>query len=257
MMEDITEAKRAQEQAIARQKLESLGVLASGIAHDFNNLLGGILASAELAMTECTDGSDIHDDLQRIKIASLRGAEIVRELMLFGGEESPAFEPVDISVLVNEMLQLLKVSIPKHTTLKFELAPDLPLVYGSAAQMRQVVMNLVINASEAIGEQPGTIQVATSKVEIVPTSLRSAEATRQKSDCVRLEISDTGCGMTPEVRTKIFDPFFTTKQAGRGLGLAAVQGILMAMAWRSTSRALPARGPALRFFCRASMISRK
>ena len=158
---DTTEFKRTQEEAFARQKLESLGVLAAGIAHDFNNLLGGILSCAELALTERAEGSAAEEELQRIKTASIRGAEIVRELMIYGGEESGAFEPVDISALVHEMLELLKISISKNAILQIEMGQDLPPIYANPAQIRRVVMNLVTNASEAFEKRSGAIHVTT------------------------------------------------------------------------------------------------
>lgn len=223
---DTTEFKRTQEEAFARQKLESLGVLAAGIAHDFNNLLGGILSCAELALTERAEGSAAEEELQRIKTASIRGAEIVRELMIYGGEESGAFEPVDISALVNEMLELLKISISKNAILQIEMGQDLPPIHANPAQIRRVVMNLVTNASEAFEKRSGAIHVTTAKVKVGPGSPAARGVNLAGGDYVRLEVSDTGSGMTPEVQARIFDPFFTTRRAGRGLGLAAVQGII-------------------------------
>jgi PAS domain S-box-containing protein len=231
MVEDITEAKRTQERALARQKLESVGVLAGGIAHDFNNLLGSILASAELAMAERADGAAVDETLQRIKTASIRGAEIVRELMLYSGNESPIFEPVDLSAMVREILQLLKVSISKHAVLVMDLGPDLPPLYANPAQIRQVLMNLVINASDAIGPRTGTIRVTTDKVKMGPYVAALGGTELAECAFIRLAVSDTGSGMTPELRARIFDPFFTTKRA---------------MGDFSTSRALPARARALR-----------
>ena len=156
---DITEVKRTQEEALASQKLESVGRLANGIAHDFNNLLGGILASAELVLAEREQGASSDEELLRIRTAAVRGGEIVRQLMIYGGKESPAFEPVDVSSLVEEMLQLLKVSISKRAILKAELGECLPAVHGNPAQIRQIVMNLVTNASEALAERDGVIRV--------------------------------------------------------------------------------------------------
>ena len=242
MVEDITEVKRAQEEALARQKLESVGVLAGGIAHDFNNLLGGILASTELALTECTEGSAVEEELQRIKTTSIRGSEIVRELMIYGGEESPTLELVDISALVNEMMQLLRVSISKHVILKIELGQDLPPIQGNPAQIRQVVMNLVTNASEAIGERSGEIRVTSGKVKVSPESPASGGIDLAEGDYLRLEVFDTGRGMTPEVRARIFDPFFSTKRAGRGLGLAAVQGIIRSHGGTINVKSAPGQG---------------
>ena len=228
MIEDITEAKRSQEEALARQKLESVGVLARGIAHDFNNLLGAILAQAEVAEADLATGVSPHEEIARIKAVAIRGAEIVRELMIYTGQDqSGVREPVDLSRLVEEMLELLKVSVSKQVSLKTSLDKNLPAVWGNASQIRQVVMNLVFNASEAIGDKEGAIQVSASRVTGAPASACTRLAPRRTAaDWVRLEVSDTGCGMTEETRAKIFDPYFTTKLRGRGLGLAVVQGII-------------------------------
>ena len=208
-MQDLTERKLA----LTRQKLESLGVLASGIAHDFNNLLGSVMAQAEMVEADLAAGLSPDQGIAGIKTVANRGAEIVRELMIYAGQEQAGlFEHVDLSMLTSQMLELLKVSISKHARLKIDLHKNLPAVIGHAPQIRQVLMNLIINASEAIGEKEGVIQVTTS---VVPTG-----------DHVRLEVSDNGCGMAEEAKAQIFDPFFTTKFAGRGLGLAVVQGIV-------------------------------
>jgi CheY-like chemotaxis protein len=146
--------------------------------------------------------------------------------MTYGGEESPAFEPVDLSFLVDEMLQLLKISISKHAILETELGEGLPAVNANPAQIRQVVVNLVTNASEAIGERAGVIRVTTARMKIGPDAAVKGAANLPPGDYLQLEVSDTGSGMTPEMQTRIFDPFFTTKSTGHGLGLAAVHGIV-------------------------------
>jgi two-component system, cell cycle sensor histidine kinase and response regulator CckA len=220
---DITELRRTQEQALEAQKLESLGVLARGIAHDFNNLLGSILANSELALADLGGASPARDGIEEIQAVAIRASEIVRELMAFAGQENPVFEPVDLSELVAEMLELLKISISKRATLKIDLSRDAPAIRANAAQMRQVVMNLITNASEALGEHEGIISVTVSRVRSGPDS---GEPDLPQENYLRLEVGDTGCGMTEEMQAKIFDPFFTTKFAGRGLGLAAVQGII-------------------------------
>jgi PAS domain S-box-containing protein len=225
---DITEVKRVQEQVMARQKLESLGVLTGGIAHDFNNLLGSILAEAELGETNLAAGVTPADELLRIKAVALRASEIVRELLIYSGQETANREPVDVSNVVAEMLELLKVSISKQAVLNIDLPACLPAVRANATQIRQVVMNLIINASEAIGDKAGVITVATSRVaggRLLPSIEAKAVP---DGDYLKLVVSDTGCGMTSEVQARIFDPFFTTKFAGRGLGLAVVQGIVRA-----------------------------
>jgi signal transduction histidine kinase len=212
---DITDLKHAQEELLARQKLESMGMLAGGIAHDFNNLLGSILTTSELVLSELPAGSPALDWMQSIKIVADRGAGIVRQMMSYAGQESPAFERVDVGQLVGEMIQLLKVSISKGATLRTYVPENLPVVQANAAQIRQLLMNLVINASEALGEKEGAISVSLAHVH-----------SGSDRDRIRLEIADTGCGMTEEIQRKMFDPFFTTKFAGRGLGLAAVRGIV-------------------------------
>jgi PAS domain S-box-containing protein len=162
---DITELKRTEEEALARHKLESVGVLAGGIAHDFNNLLGSILMEAEIATAELAAGLSPDEEITKISTIAMRGAEIVRQLMVYSGEDQAgAVEPVDLSRLTAEMLELMGVSISKQAVLKSNLDKNLPAVWGNAPQIRQVLMNLVINASEAIGEKEGVIHVTTSRV---------------------------------------------------------------------------------------------
>jgi PAS domain S-box-containing protein len=223
---DITELRRTQEQALATQKLESVGVLAGGIAHDFNNLLGSILADSELLLGDLACDSPARDGIQRIQAVAVRAAEIVRELMAYAGQENTVLEPVDISKLVGEMLQLMKVSISKRALLQVDLPEKLPAVRANAAQMRQVIMNLITNASEALGDREGVISVTMGLVPSGRESFADRAPSLSHGGCIRLEVSDTGCGMTEEIQARIFDPFFTTKFAGRGLGLASVQGII-------------------------------
>jgi signal transduction histidine kinase len=225
-LRELTLGMRAQQEALAKQKLESVGTLARGVAHDFNNLLNGILATTELALDEGAEGAIPEKELLTIRTAAIRGAEIVRQLMTYCGEVSSAFEPIDLSSLVDEMLQLLKVSISKQAILETDLGAGLPAVNGNPSQIRQVVMNLVTNASEALGGRAGVIRVTTARVRIGLDASVTGAANLPPGDYLELEVSDTGSGMTPEVQTRIFDPFFTTKTAGHGLGLAAVQGIV-------------------------------
>jgi PAS domain S-box-containing protein len=224
---DITELRRAQQETLARQKLESVGVLAGGIAHDFNNLLGGILVEAELAQAELSEGAVPLDGIQRIVAVARRGAEIVRELMMYAGQDkADPVELVDLSSLVKEMVELLRVSISKHAALRTDLQDDLPAVVGRASQIRQILMNLIINASEALGSDRGVITITTSHFVIPRDSDPKKAPQLPEGTYVDLSVSDTGCGMSEEARAKIFDPFFSTKFAGRGLGLAVVQGIV-------------------------------
>jgi PAS domain S-box-containing protein len=223
---DVTDLKLRQQDDLTRRKWESIGVLAGGIAHDFNNLLGGILAQAELIETELPATSRLSEETRRIKTAAVRGSEIVRELMIYSGNETRNFQPTDVSTLVEEMLGLLQISISKRATLKINLGKDLPKVWGHASEIRQVVMNLIINASEALRENEGVIEVTTSRVADGGSIAAGGARELSEGEHVLLEVSDTGCGLTDEQRTRIFDPFFTTKFPGRGLGLAVVQGIV-------------------------------
>jgi PAS domain S-box-containing protein len=221
---DITELKRAQEQAFARQKLETLGTLANGIAHDFNNILGGVLAQADLALTDLDSGSARTEELNAIRDAAIRGAGIVRELLIYAGTESPALMPLDVSQVVEEMLGLLKVSVSKHARIETELGKDLPAVRANPAQISQLLMNLVTNASDAIGDRSGMIRVLTRRVTAgsgVPGRRLLTER-----DYLQLEVSDTGCGISAETQARVFEPFFSTKSTGRGIGLAVVDGIV-------------------------------
>ncbi len=242
ILTDITDVKRNQERMLASQKLESLGVLASGVAHDFNNLLGCILADADLAIMELDADSPAREGLERIETVAIRASEIVRQMMAYAGQEKKDFESIDIARLVHEMLDLLRVSIPKNGTLRVDLPGDLPAVQANSAQIRQVVMNLILNAAEALGEQGGIINISARRVSV--SHLRAAKnaAALPEGEYVRLSVSDTGSGMTEETRTRIFDPFFTTKFAGRGLGLAAVQGIVRSHGGSIEVRSTPGRG---------------
>jgi signal transduction histidine kinase/CheY-like chemotaxis protein len=220
--QDITDLRRAQEEALARQKLESVGTLASGIAHDFNNLLGAVRAQADLAAAELEAGSSCKEELKAIGEVAMRGSEIVRQLMIYAGKESEVVGVVDISKIVEEMLPLIRVSVSKHAVLNADLGQNLPAIRASGAQLRQIVMNLVTNASDALGDRDGVIRVTTRHLitsATVPESM-------SEGDYLVLEVSDTGCGMSSETRARVFDPFFTTKSAGHGLGLAVVDGII-------------------------------
>lgn len=220
---DISELKRNRENTLAAQKLESMRVLTSGIAHNFNNLLGSIISSAGLVAESVQVSSLDGEELNRITNTAIRGAEIVRQLMVYSGGENPAFEPVDISRLVSEMLELVQASISKRAELRVNLPEKLPRCRANGAHLRQVVLNLITNASESLGEKEGVISISVTLVRSDPD--KAAGDLRQE-DRLRLEVSDTGCGMTEEIQSRIFDPFFTTKFPRRGMGLAVVGGIV-------------------------------
>ena len=222
------ERLKLERKLLETQKLESLGVLAGGIAHDFNNLLTGILGNASLASLELPEGSPIHDYLGQINQSSLRAADLCKQMLAYSGRGRFVVQKVDLNRLVEETTHLLQVSISKHAALRFNFAPQLPSIEADATQIRQVVMNLVINASEAIGGRSGVISLNTGVTRIDRAYLAGAVAAPEitEGDYVALEVSDNGCGMEPETLAKIFDPFFSTKFTGRGLGLAAVLGIM-------------------------------
>jgi PAS domain S-box-containing protein len=225
--QDVTDARRVHEESFARQKLESLGTLASGIAHDFNNLLGAVLAQTELAMAELGPGSDANEELDSIRDLAIRGSEIVRQLMIYAGKESDVPETADASKTVKGLLGLLKVAVSRNVTLVTDLGEDLPAVRARGAQLSQIVMNLVANASDAIGDHDGVVRVTIRRAAI--GQVEAIEKALAAGDYVQLEVSDTGCGMSPETQARIFDPFFTTKFSGRGLGLAVVHGIVRSL----------------------------
>jgi PAS domain S-box-containing protein len=250
MVEDITEIKRGQEEALFRQKLESVGTLAGGIAHDFNNLLGAVQAQAELALGELEAGASCEEELKTICGVAMRGSEIVRQLMIYAGKDDAVDGPVDLSKTVDEMLSLLKVSITKHAMIKADLDENLPPIRANAAQIRQIVMNLITNASDAIHGRDGVIRVVTRRV-ILAEAAGNPSGTLAESNYVQLEVSDTGCGMSSETQAKVFDPFFTTKSAGRGLGLAVVQGIVRSLGGAIDLSSEPDKGATFRILLRA------
>jgi len=222
---DTTDLKRTQAEALNRQKFESLGVLAAGIAHDFNNLLGSILAQAELAETELGAGASPSVEIRAIQAVATHAGKIVRELMTYAGQESTVREPTDLALLVQEMLELLKISVSKHATLRVDLPQNLPAVQANPVQLRQVIMNLITNASEALGDKEGVISISLNAVTGQDSTADRLLASA-RAGFLRLTIADTGSGMPPDILSKIFDPFYTTKLTGRGLGLSAVQGII-------------------------------
>jgi PAS domain S-box-containing protein len=229
---DITELKRSQEAALIRQKLETVGQMASSLGHDFNNLLGGVLMNVELAQMQLASGLSADEELQRIGTLAVHGSEIVRQLMTYAAQDDDTLDMVDISRTVSEMLDLVKASISKHPSLEVELATDLPLVRSNSAQIRQIVMNLIMNAAEAIGEAQGVIRVVVSHLDLRRRPAIVGSDKVPPGDYVHLEVCDTGCGMPVEVQQRVFEPFFTTKAARRGLGLAVARQ--MVQSWSGT-----------------------
>ncbi len=234
---DISEHKQAEEerrkldvQIRQAQKLESLGVLAGGVAHDFNNILMGILGNADLALEDLPSSSPAYTPIAEILSAGRQASDLTNQMLAYSGKGRFIIEHVDLSALIKDMSGLLESSATGRNELQFELASDLPSTEADTTQLRQIALNLVTNAAEATtGVRGGliTVETRTEKYDGACAEAYPAESRlRLGEPCVVLEVSDTGCGMDMETKSKIFEPFFSTKFTGRGLGLAAVLGII-------------------------------
>ena len=221
------------------QKLESIGVLAGGIAHDFNNLLHVVLANADLARLQLPGDSGAREHLDEVVRATQRAADLTQQLLAYSGGGAVELRQLDLSREVREMATLLRTAISKQAILDWSLAPELPPITADPTQVRQVVMNLITIASDALGDGGGTIALRTGTID-------AAEAGAEPAPCVFLEVADTGCGMDSGTLQRIFDPFFSTKFTGRGLGLAAVMGIVESHRGRISIRTAPDEGTTFR-----------
>ncbi len=222
------ERKKLEEQIRNAAKLESLGVLAGGIAHDFNNLLTAIMGNCGLAKMQVPQTSRTSTHLVKIEKASLKAAELCQQLLAYSGKGKFVVQAINLNDVIREMMHLLNVSISKKVSIHLQFNESLPYIKADVAQMQQVIMNVITNASEAIGDQTGSIVVKTDVIDLDREGL-SAYYMGERLDegrYILIEVTDSGSGMDEETMEKIFDPFFTTKFTGRGLGLAAVLGIL-------------------------------
>jgi two-component system, cell cycle sensor histidine kinase and response regulator CckA len=243
------ERRKLELSVLQAQKLESLGVLAGGIAHDFNNLLTTILGNADLAAAELPPDSPVRGLIDDIELATRRAADLCRQMLAYSGKGRFVIQPISFNELVSEMGQLLSVSTSKKATLTHDFAADLPTVMADATQIRQVVMNLITNASEAIGDREGTITLRTGALSCNRDYFADAIGDSGRHLPGRyafVEVSDTGAGMNAETMGRIFDPFFSTKFAGRGLGLAAVLGIVRGHKGAVKVRSVPGKGTTFR-----------
>lgn len=241
------ERRRALEaRLLETQRRESLGALAGGVAHDFNNLLVGVLGNAELARDALPQGSPAIPLLERIMRSAQAAANLTRQMLAYSGKGRFLVERLDLSSLVSDMIALLEASISKKAVLRCEFEPGLPAIEADRGQISQVVMNLLVNASEAIGDRPGTITLRTRRVDLTPEELRtlSAEPECRPGPFIVLEVKDDGCGIPADARDRIFEPFYSTKFAGRGLGLAAVQGIVRSHGGAVRVESAPGEGAA-------------
>jgi PAS domain S-box-containing protein len=265
VLHDITERVRAEEARLhmertlqESQRKESLGLLAGGIAHDFNNLLTGILGYAELALLETDPDEDRHEYLHQIMNGAQYAAKLASQLLAYAGRGRYIVQPIDLNALVRAMTELIRVSLPKAVTITYDFDPDLPQIEGDPAQIQQVVLNLLTNAADALGGESGTVVLRTaygrSATGTLPTTPAQVQfGTMMSDDAVLLEVRDTGCGMDAQTISSIFEPFFSTKQTGRGLGLAAVRGIVQGHQGQMEVCSTPGQGTTFRVWWPASM----
>jgi PAS domain S-box-containing protein len=231
---DLTERRQADADRAAlekkmqdTQRLEALGVLAGGVAHDFNNLLAGVLGHAELAAAALPDDHPARAHLATVLSGVAQAGGLTRQLLAYSGKGRFLLRSLDLNDLIGQTTELLRLTLPKKVTLALDLDKKLPPVTGDDGQLRQVLMNLIINAGEAIGDRPGTVTVTTVAHELEMEAFSGGVySPTAPGRFVELIVADTGCGMDAETKAKLFDPFFTTKFAGRGLGLSAVLGII-------------------------------
>jgi len=232
---DITELKRVEEERRnfdARlqhaQKLESLGVMAGGIAHYFNNLLMAILGNVDLALQEMPEDSSLRESIVEIEKASLRASVLCRQMLAYAGKGEFVVGPISLNKVVEDLVYLLRTSLGKKAVLNMHLERDLPAIDADASQLQQVVMNLITNASESLGDGSGKITITTSVEECDQARLSRTYLDDELPDgwYVILKVADTGCGMDLDTQEKLFEPFYSSKFTGRGLGLSAVLGII-------------------------------
>ncbi len=230
LLTDRTEAAQLEQQLMQRQKLESLGRLAGGVAHDFNNLLTGILGNAHLALSSVGEEHPASESLKEVIEASELAARLTAQMLAYSGRGQVDVREVDLSREVRAILALLRSSVPKNVQIVLGLRDDLPLVEADPAQVQQVVLNLVMNAAEAIGERQGSIRIASGAQRLGPDALVGMVSGAGMLPGLHawLEVRDDGCGMDAATRDRMFDPFYSTRLPGRGLGLAAVLGIARA-----------------------------
>ncbi len=227
LITDVTERKKAEDRLWQAQKLESIGLLAGGVAHDFNNLLVGVIGNASLAREMVPPGQAVQL-LEGVIKSGEQLAHLTRQMLAYAGKGRFVVEPLNLSDLIPEISELAQPSIPGNVALQFELEPHLPLIEADRGQIQQIFMNLVLNAAEAIGGNAGAISIKTGLQVVDEAYIRANPGIKELhlGECVYLEVRDNGCGMDEATKAKIFDPFFSTKFTGRGLGLAAVSGIV-------------------------------
>ncbi len=245
---DVTEKKKLEDQLRQAARLESIGVLAGGIAHDFNNLLTGVLGNAHLLLENAPEFDPGRELIEDIIAASESAADLTKQILAYSGKGGFLRQPVNLSAIANETRTFVRRLIPPHVELRFDTPPELPLIEADRAQMQQVMMNIIINAAEAIPEgTAGLVKVCLRGVHLDEAFFVPGE-TPAAGEYVELSVTDNGAGMDEATRARIFDPFFTTKFAGRGLGLSAVHGILHAHRSLLRIDTKPGRGSTFRLY---------
>lgn len=256
MFTDISERRRGEAALRQTQKLEGLGVLAGGIAHDFNNLLSAMLGNLNMAQMKLPIGAASGRYLENMDGTIRKATELTRQMLAYSGKGRFVVEPLDLNQHVAEITHLLAVSISKRVRLEYDFASGLPAIEADSAQLQQVVMNLVTNASEAIGETDGVISIGTGLrwIDAQESDTAFSGQGLEPGRYVTLRVSDTGCGMDPEILTHLFDPFFSTKGSGRGLGLSAMLGILRGHKAGIEIHSDPGKGSVFQVHFRASAV---
>ena len=237
VFKDLTEQRRAEQerrtleaQMQQAQKLESLGLLAGGVAHDLNNTLVGVQGNACLALEQTEENSELNRRLQRIISACKRASKVIQQMLAYAGHVTCETVPLDLNQLIEEMMDFMRAVVPKSVTLETRFEDDLPKIEADSGQLQQVITNLLINAIEAVGDRSGKICVATDFIQLLDEDVQMLFPGQELSAgrYVSLRVSDTGCGMSADTLQRIFEPFYSRKGAGRGLGLAAIRGIVRA-----------------------------
>jgi PAS domain S-box-containing protein len=246
--EEIAKRERAEQQLLQAQKLESMGVLTGGIAHDFNNILGPIIINSEMALSDLPEGPGIRSNLELILASSLRGRDLVRQMLLFSRKSEKKQEIITLSPVIKETFKLLRSSVPTTIQMELQLKTESDTVYADPSQIQQVLMNLCTNAAYAMRGTTGSINISLDHISFGPTDL--PEPNIQPGDYLVLSVKDTGVGMDEMVRSRVFEPFFTTKpvEEGTGLGLSVVYGIVKSHRGSITVYSEPGRGSVFRVY---------
>lgn len=251
ILRDITDQKRAetkrldkQREQLQAQQNESLSVLAGGIAHDFNNLMTGVMGNASLVRTALAEDSEEGQSVAQIEDAAARAAELCQQMLAYAGRNPVATAELDLNALVENTINLFRPSLDQRIDVTFKPEPKPVKVLAAGTQAQQIVMNLLLNAADAIGESNGFITVSTIRLRLDPAihGERYAGQTLPEDECMVLEVTDSGCGMDAETIERIFEPFFTTKFTGQGLGLAAVRGFVRSHGGVMSVRSEPGKG---------------